>query len=84
MIHCVKTSYSIDNIFITYLFLKGNSSLKRNYSGIFDVSYVVFSNVISLVLRDSDMGSKNISLIRRSVLDGQKTCSSKGVSLIGI
>ena len=43
-----------------------------------------FSNVISLVLRDSDADSENVSLIRRSVSDGQKTCSSNGVSLIGI
>ena len=43
----------------------------------------MFSNVISLVLRDSDTDSENVSLIRHSVSDGQKTCNSKGVSLIG-
>ena len=48
--------------------------------GIFDFSCGMFSNVISLVLRDSDTDSENVSLIRRSVSDGQKTCSSKGVS----
>ena len=51
--------------------------LKRNYVGTFDVSCGMFSNVtisnfISLVLRDSDTDSENVSLIRRSVSDGQK------------
>ena len=45
---------------------------------------VIISNVISLVLKDSDTDSGNVSLIWRSVSDGQKTCSSKGVSLMGI
>ena len=35
-------------------------------------------------LRDSDMDSEKVSLIWRSVSDSQKTCSSKGVSLIGM
>ena len=40
---------------------------------------------VSLVLKDSDMDSENLSsLIRLSVSDGQKTDSSKGVSFIGI
>ena len=40
---------------------------------------------VSLVLKDSDMDSENLSsLIRLSVSDGQKTCSSKVVSFIGI
>ena len=57
--------------------------------GTFDVSCsmfnnLIFSNVISLVLRDSDTDSENVSLIWLSVSDGQKACSSKGVSLIGI
>ena len=40
---------------------------------------------VSLVLRDSDMDSENLSsLIRLSVSDGQKTDSSKVVSVIGI
>ena len=43
----------------------------------------MFSNVISLVLSDSDSDSENVSLIRRLVSDGQKTCISKGTSLIG-
>ena len=43
----------------------------------------MFSNVISLVLSDSDSDSENVSLIRRLVSDGQKTCISKGISLIG-
>ena len=41
--------------------------------------------VISLVLKDSDMDSENLSsLIRLSISDGQKTDSSKVVSFIGI
>ena len=40
---------------------------------------------VSLVLKDSDMDSENLSsLIRLSVSDGQKTDSSQGVSFIGI
>ena len=40
---------------------------------------------VSLVLKDSDMNSENLSsLIRLSVSDGQKTASSKVVSVIGI
>ena len=40
---------------------------------------------VSLVLKDSDMDSENLSsLIRLSVSDGQKTGSSKVVSVIGI
>ena len=40
---------------------------------------------VSLLLKDSDMDSENLSLlIRLSVSDGQKTDSSKGVSFIGI
>ena len=40
---------------------------------------------ISLVLKDSDVESENLSLlIRFSVSDGQKTDSSKVVSFIGI
>ena len=75
-----------------YLFLKRNSIFKHNYMGAFDVSCVMFSNVNvfvlycatnpSLILRDSDTDPENVSLIWLSVSDGQKTCSSKGVSLI--
>ena len=40
---------------------------------------------VSLVLKDSDMDSENLSsLIRLSVSDDQKTESSKVVSVIGI
>ena len=40
---------------------------------------------VSLVLKDSDMDSENLSsLILLSVSDGQKTDSSKVVSVIGI
>ena len=49
-----------------------------------NVSCGMFSNVISLVLRDSDTDSENVSLIWLSLSNGQKACSSKGVSLIGI
>ena len=54
--------------------------------------YFTYGNVaakqitdVSLVLKDSDMESENLSsLIRLSVSDGQKTDSSKVVSFIGI
>ena len=62
-----------------YLFLKRNSILKLNYAGTFDVSCG-----ISLVLRDCHTDSENVSLIGCSISDVQKTCSSKGVSLMGI
>ena len=40
---------------------------------------------VSLVLKDSDMDSENLSsLIRLSISDGQKKDSSKVVSVIGI
>ena len=40
---------------------------------------------VSLVLKDSDMDSENLSLlIRLSVSDGHKTDSSKVISVIGI
>ena len=40
---------------------------------------------VSLVLKDSDRESENLSsLIQHSVSDGQKTDSSKVVSFIGI
>ena len=40
---------------------------------------------VSLVLKDSDMDSENLSsLIRLPVSEGQKTDSSKDVSVIGI
>ena len=48
------------------------------------VSCSMFSNVISLVVKGSDTDSENVSLIWHSESDGQKTCSSKGVSLIDI
>ena len=44
----------------------------------------VISKVISLVLRDSDTDSESVSLRLRSVSGGQKTCSSKGLSLMGL
>ena len=49
----------------------------------FMFSNVIISSVISLVLRDSDTDSENVSLTQCSVSDGQKTLSSKGVSLLG-
>ena len=80
VIQCVRSSYCIDNLFIIYLFLKRNSILNGNYAGTFDISCSMFSNVISLVLRDGDTDSK-VKLIQHSVSYGQKTCRSKGVSL---
>ena len=63
-------------------FLQKNSILNIpviSYAGKFSISCSIFSNVISLVLRNSDMDSENVNLIQHSVLDGQKTCSSKSV-----
>ena len=40
----------------------------------------MFSNIISVVLRDSEMDSEKVSLIQHSVSYDQKTYSSKGVS----
>ena len=59
------------------------------YARTFDLSCGMFSNliisnVISLVLRDSDTDAEKVSLIRRSVSDGQKTYNSEDVSLEGI
>ena len=71
-------------MFIIYLSLKRNSIFERNYAGTFDVSCNMFSDDISLVLRDSNINSENISLIQLSISDGQKTCNAKSVSLIGI
>ena len=42
-------------------------------------SNVIISDVIGLVLRNSDTDSEHISFIQSSVSDGQKTCSSKNV-----
>ena len=51
------------NLFIIYNFLKKKFHFERKYAGTFDVScgmfsYVIISNVISLVLRDSDRDSE--------------------------
>ena len=72
-------------MFIIYVYPKNSI----NSGGTFDVSCgmfcnVIISNVISQVLKDSDADSENISLIRHSVSDGPKTCSSKGVSLMAV
>ena len=74
-------------ICLLYTFSSREIPFKCNYVETFDVScgmfsYVIISNAISLIL--SDMDSENISLIQHSVSNGQKTCSSKGVLLMGI
>ena len=81
MKQCVRSSNCVDNLFIIYLFLKRNPISRRNYAGTLDVSFDTFNNAISLVLRDSDTDSENVS--QRSGSNGQKTWSSKSVSLIG-
>ena len=63
MIQCIRSRYCIDNLFITYLFLKRNSIFKSNYVGTFHVSFcmltnIIPSNVISLLLSDDDTGSE--------------------------
>ena len=57
---------------------------KHNHVKSFDVYFGMFSNVTissitSLVLKISDTDSENVSLIRRSVSAGQKTCGSKDI-----
>ena len=86
MIQCSRSSYCIDNLFITYLFPKKTSTFKCNYVGTFGFFCSIFSNVISLVLMDSDTDSENVSsiVLEHSVLNGQKTSNSKGVSWIGL
>ena len=74
-----QSCYCIDNCLLYF-----NSIFKHTYVYTFDFSSGMFSNDISLVLRECDTDSENVSLIRRTVSDGQKTCNSKGVSLIGI
>ena len=54
-----------------------------HFTGKSDVSCSMFCNVISLVLRDNDADSDIVSLIRLSVLNGQKTCSLNLHSPIG-
>ena len=81
MIQYVSSIYCVDNLFIVYLSLKRNPNFKHNFLGTFGISCGMFSNVISLMLKDSDMDSENVTLIRRWVSDGKKL--AKGVSLIG-
>ena len=45
---------------------------------------VIISDVVRLVVRDSDMDSEDVSLIQSSVSEGQRKCSSKGVLSIGV
>ena len=47
-----------------YLSSKLNSDFKCNYAGTYAVYCGMFSSDISLVLRDCDMDSENISLIQ--------------------
>ena len=84
---CVRSSHCIYNLFIIYLFLKHlflNVITRECLTFLRYVSNVIHGNVTILVLRDSGTDSENVNFIRRSVSDGQKTCSSKGVSLTGI
>ena len=80
---------SIVIICLLYTFSKKKkSAFTCNYMGIFDVSCGMFSIIIVFspgpVLRDMDMDSDNINLMWLFASDGQKTCSSKGVSRIAI
>ena len=65
MIQCVRSSNCIENVFITYFFLKRNFSSKRNHAGTFAFSGDMFSNVINLALRDSDADSKKNQMARK-------------------
>ena len=70
------------------LFAQKKFHFKCNDTCKLDISCIIFSNVIgniiSLVLRDTDTSSENVSLVQHLVSDGQKTCSLKCVTLIGI
>ena len=54
-----KVTVVIIYLFIVYLFLKSNLILNGNYTGAFDMSCSMFSNVVCLILRDSDTDSEN-------------------------
>ena len=74
---------------ITLRFLTSRQHVFRLWFHAYNLLYVTSSQKqvtdVSLVLRDSDMDSENLSsLIRLSVSDDQKTDSSKVVSVIGI
>ena len=60
-----------------------NVNVMLEYPRTFDISCGMFSNIISLVLRESYTDLEKVCSIWHSVSDGQKTCSSKGESLIG-
>ena len=84
MIQCVRSSSCNDDLFNIYIFLKRNSILNVITREHLTFLAGMFTNVVSLILRDGDTDSENVSLIRRSASHGQKTCNSKGVSLIGM
>ena len=74
---------------ITLSFLTSRQHVFRLWFHACNLLYVTSSQKqvteVSLVLKDSDMDSENLSsLIRLSVSDGQKTDSSKVVSVICI
>ena len=74
---------------ITLRFLKSRQHVFRLWFHACNLLYVTSPQKqvtdVSLVLKDSDIDSENLSsLIRISVSDGQKTDSSKVVSVIGI
>ena len=69
IIQCIRSNNCIDILFI--------------FSNVIMRKHLMACLVMSASLRDSDIESENINLIWFSVPDGQKTCSSKGVSLIG-
>ena len=86
-IQCVRLSYSID-IFYYITFTQKKLHFERNYAVTLDVSCgmisnIIISNVINLNYGVNDTDLENVSLIWRSISDGQKTCSSKDASLIG-
>ena len=74
---------------ITLRFLTSRQNVFRLWFHTCNLLYVTSTQKqitdVSLVLKDSDMDSENLSsLIRLSVSDGQKTDSSKVASVIGI
>ena len=80
MIQYIRSSYRIDNSLL-YIF----SSKEIPFLNVNKREHLTFLTIsLEMCLRHSDTDSENVSLIWHSVSDGQKTCSSKDVSLIGI
>ena len=84
-----KTCFNAGTFAITLRFLTSRQHVFLLWFHVCNLFYVTSPQKqvadVSLALKDSGMDSENLSsLIRLSVADGQKTDSSKVVSVIGI